>query len=184
MARPGESARADFAWRGIFDHTTHGPFVSKYLNASFVFLMVQMICRIFFFFHLQVVVGQSKSVYISNNARCKSGYLTKEGGIVKNWKTRYFILSQTTLSYHEDESHDESIDTIPMSEGAVNVSVANPSVYDSHIVDLMVVCVQLLACSRTIVFDNLVFLSSLLAARTSWRPAAMTNATTGSHYSR
>jgi len=31
------------------------------------------------------------------------GWLTKRGHIVKNWLKRYFILTQTSISYYEDE---------------------------------------------------------------------------------
>jgi len=34
----------------------------------------------------------------------KSGYLQKEGGSVKTWKKRLFVLVETTLMYFKDEN--------------------------------------------------------------------------------
>lgn len=33
----------------------------------------------------------------------KSGYLTKEGGLRKTWKKRWFVLRHDTLSYYRNE---------------------------------------------------------------------------------
>ncbi|XP_039260928.1 dual adapter for phosphotyrosine and 3-phosphotyrosine and 3-phosphoinositide-like [Styela clava] len=42
----------------------------------------------------------------------KEGFLTKQGWVVKNWKTRWFVLSKYDLSYFSDRSKEKPIKTL------------------------------------------------------------------------
>lgn len=42
----------------------------------------------------------------------KEGYLTKEGGSRKTWKTRYFVLTNAELSYFKLSSDSVPIDSL------------------------------------------------------------------------
>ena len=42
----------------------------------------------------------------------KSGFLTKQGGSVKNWKTRWFVMVRNEFSYFPDRSSDKPIRTL------------------------------------------------------------------------
>lgn len=42
----------------------------------------------------------------------KEGFLTKQGYVVKNWKTRWFVLSKYDLSYFSDRNKDKPIKTL------------------------------------------------------------------------
>lgn len=46
----------------------------------------------------------------------KSGFLTKQGGSVKNWKTRWFVLVRNEFSYFADRSSDKPIRTLNIEE--------------------------------------------------------------------
>eukprot|EP01102_Stenamoeba_stenopodia_P011124 TRINITY_DN3402_c1_g1_i1.p1 TRINITY_DN3402_c1_g1~~TRINITY_DN3402_c1_g1_i1.p1 ORF type:complete len:213 (+),score=38.64 TRINITY_DN3402_c1_g1_i1:257-895(+) len=46
----------------------------------------------------------------------KSGYLVKQGHIVKNWKKRWFVLRYYTLSYFDDEEAIHPLRTIQLSD--------------------------------------------------------------------
>ncbi|XP_075057331.1 dual adapter for phosphotyrosine and 3-phosphotyrosine and 3-phosphoinositide [Mixophyes fleayi] len=46
----------------------------------------------------------------------KEGYLTKQGGRVKNWKTRWFILTRNELKYYKDRLAAEPIKTLDLTE--------------------------------------------------------------------
>jgi hypothetical protein len=38
----------------------------------------------------------------------KKGFATKKGGVVKNWKRRYFVLKDTCLAYYKEETSMEA----------------------------------------------------------------------------
>lgn len=42
----------------------------------------------------------------------KEGFLTKQGYVVKNWKTRWFVLHKNDLSYYTDRSKEKPIKTL------------------------------------------------------------------------
>ncbi|XP_070544986.1 dual adapter for phosphotyrosine and 3-phosphotyrosine and 3-phosphoinositide-like [Ptychodera flava] len=46
----------------------------------------------------------------------KEGYLTKEGGIVKNWKTRWFVLCKHELKYYKTRDTLTPIKTLDLRE--------------------------------------------------------------------
>ncbi|XP_078063049.1 dual adapter for phosphotyrosine and 3-phosphotyrosine and 3-phosphoinositide [Mustelus asterias] len=46
----------------------------------------------------------------------KEGYLTKQGGRVKSWKTRWFILHRNELKYFKDKMSTEPIKTLNLTE--------------------------------------------------------------------
>lgn len=46
----------------------------------------------------------------------KEGFLTKQGGIVKNWKTRWFVLFKNELSYYADRTKDKPIKTLDLTD--------------------------------------------------------------------
>lgn len=46
----------------------------------------------------------------------KEGYLTKQGGRVKTWKTRWFILHRNELKYFKDKMSTEPIRTLNLTE--------------------------------------------------------------------
>jgi len=54
------------------------------------------------------------------------GFLDKIGGSVKTWKTRYFRLTQDTLSYYESECS-------PLSKGSIFLPGSSLSVYSSSV---------------------------------------------------
>lgn len=46
----------------------------------------------------------------------KSGYLTKQGGLVKNWKTRWFSLLQNELKYYKHNTDKEPIRNLDLND--------------------------------------------------------------------
>ncbi|KAG8134434.1 putative Dual adapter for phosphotyrosine and 3-phosphotyrosine and 3-phosphoinositide-like protein, partial [Naja naja] len=46
----------------------------------------------------------------------KEGYLTKQGKIVKNWKTRWFTLHRNELKYYKDQTSTEPIRALDLTE--------------------------------------------------------------------
>ncbi|XP_072857976.1 dual adapter for phosphotyrosine and 3-phosphotyrosine and 3-phosphoinositide [Pogona vitticeps] len=46
----------------------------------------------------------------------KEGYLTKQGRIVKNWKTRWFTLHRNELKYYKDQTSTEPIRALDLTE--------------------------------------------------------------------
>ncbi|XP_063314671.1 dual adapter for phosphotyrosine and 3-phosphotyrosine and 3-phosphoinositide isoform X2 [Pelobates fuscus] len=68
--------------------------------------------------HTAMQTGRSESdlVPLAPSLGTKEGYLTKQGGRVKNWKTRWFILSRNELKYFKDQLSPEPIRTLDLSE--------------------------------------------------------------------
>eukprot|EP01117_Protostelium_nocturnum_P020434 TRINITY_DN918_c0_g2_i1.p1 TRINITY_DN918_c0_g2~~TRINITY_DN918_c0_g2_i1.p1 ORF type:complete len:455 (-),score=106.78 TRINITY_DN918_c0_g2_i1:124-1488(-) len=54
----------------------------------------------------------------------KSGYMTKEGGSIKTWKKRYFVLKDGRLSYFKNPGED-AIDTLVIAN-AMSIKAADP----------------------------------------------------------
>ncbi|XP_052466765.1 pleckstrin homology domain-containing family A member 1 isoform X3 [Carassius gibelio] len=46
----------------------------------------------------------------------KAGYCVKQGGVLKNWKRRYFMLDDNTLSYFKSDMEREALRVIPLKE--------------------------------------------------------------------
>ncbi|KAK7819367.1 hypothetical protein U0070_025395 [Myodes glareolus] len=46
----------------------------------------------------------------------KEGYLTKQGGLVKTWKTRWFTLQRNELKYFKDQMSPEPIRILDLTE--------------------------------------------------------------------
>lgn len=46
----------------------------------------------------------------------KEGYLTKQGGKVKNWKTRWFVLQKYELKYFRDNRDRDPVRTLDLGE--------------------------------------------------------------------
>jgi len=46
----------------------------------------------------------------------KSGFLTKQGGSIKSWKTRWFVVVRNELSYYIDRSSEKPIKTLNLEE--------------------------------------------------------------------
>ncbi|CAN0142974.1 unnamed protein product [Lampetra planeri] len=45
----------------------------------------------------------------------KSGYMVKQGGRVKSWKKRWFVLERNELKYYNNQADDKPIDTLRLS---------------------------------------------------------------------
>ncbi|XP_053559455.1 dual adapter for phosphotyrosine and 3-phosphotyrosine and 3-phosphoinositide isoform X2 [Bombina bombina] len=58
--------------------------------------------------HTAMQTGRCESdlVAVAPSLGTKEGYLTKLGGRVKNWKTRWFILNRNELKYFKDQMKD------------------------------------------------------------------------------
>jgi len=54
----------------------------------------------------------------------KSGYMTKEGGSIKTWKKRYFVLKEGQLSYYKNPG-EEPIDTLTIAAASAVRAVAD-----------------------------------------------------------
>jgi len=52
----------------------------------------------------------------ANSLASKEGYLTKQGWFVKNWKTRWFVLSKNELSYYADRQNEKPIRTLNLED--------------------------------------------------------------------
>ncbi|XP_037547641.1 pleckstrin homology domain-containing family A member 1 [Nematolebias whitei] len=46
----------------------------------------------------------------------KTGFCVKQGAVMKNWKRRYFVLDENTLSYYKSEQDREALRVIPLKE--------------------------------------------------------------------
>ncbi|CAL8298978.1 unnamed protein product [Merluccius merluccius] len=46
----------------------------------------------------------------------KSGYCVKQGAVMRNWKRRYFLLEENSLSYFKSDLEKEPLRTIPLKE--------------------------------------------------------------------
>ncbi|XP_062388560.1 pleckstrin homology domain-containing family A member 1 isoform X3 [Sardina pilchardus] len=46
----------------------------------------------------------------------KAGYCVKQGAVMKNWKRRYFMLDENTLSYYKSDLEKEPLRVIPLKE--------------------------------------------------------------------
>ncbi len=85
----------------------------------------------------------------------KSGWLTKMGHQVKNWKRRWFVLKQSTLSYYKSPKHGTPAGVIPISD--VWRVVSDPEVSKR---EEMPHCFELITCkaSNTAKIGNFYFL--------------------------
>ncbi|XP_051883445.1 pleckstrin homology domain-containing family A member 1 isoform X4 [Pristis pectinata] len=52
----------------------------------------------------------------SDQAVIKSGYCVKQGAVMKNWKRRYFILDENSISYYKSDLDKEPLRSIPLKE--------------------------------------------------------------------
>ncbi|OCT99955.1 hypothetical protein XELAEV_18005739mg [Xenopus laevis] len=68
--------------------------------------------------HTAMQTGRSESdlVSVAPSLGTKEGYLTKQGGRVKSWKNRWFILSRNELKYFKDKVSAEPIRTLDLTE--------------------------------------------------------------------
>ncbi|KAM8939415.1 dual adapter for phosphotyrosine and 3-phosphotyrosine and 3-phosphoinositide [Pelodytes ibericus] len=68
--------------------------------------------------HTAMQTGRSESdlMPVAPSLGTKEGYLTKQGGRVKNWKTRWFILQRNELKYFKDQISPEPIRTLDLTE--------------------------------------------------------------------
>ncbi|KAM9837745.1 pleckstrin homology domain-containing family A member 1 isoform 3-T4 [Aulostomus maculatus] len=46
----------------------------------------------------------------------KAGYCVKQGAVMKNWKRRYFMLDENTVSYFKSDQEREALRVIPLKE--------------------------------------------------------------------
>uniref|UniRef100_A0A3B3DCN9 Pleckstrin homology domain containing, family A (phosphoinositide binding specific) member 1a n=1 Tax=Oryzias melastigma TaxID=30732 RepID=A0A3B3DCN9_ORYME len=46
----------------------------------------------------------------------KSGYCVKQGAVMRNWKRRYFLLEENSMSYFKSDSEKEPLRIIPLKE--------------------------------------------------------------------
>lgn len=68
--------------------------------------------------HTAMQTGRSETdlVPLAPSLGTKEGYLIKQGGRVKNWKNRWFILHRNELKYFKDQLSPEPIRTLDLSE--------------------------------------------------------------------
>ncbi|XP_040184435.1 dual adapter for phosphotyrosine and 3-phosphotyrosine and 3-phosphoinositide isoform X1 [Rana temporaria] len=68
--------------------------------------------------HTAMQSGRSESdlVPLAPSLGTKEGYLVKQGGRVKTWKNRWFILSRNELKYYKDQMAQEPIKTLDLTE--------------------------------------------------------------------
>ncbi|XP_072112578.1 dual adapter for phosphotyrosine and 3-phosphotyrosine and 3-phosphoinositide isoform X1 [Mobula birostris] len=68
--------------------------------------------------HTAMQTGRTENDLVSKAASLgtKEGYLTKQGGRVKTWKTRWFILHRNELKYFKDKMSTEPIKTLDLTE--------------------------------------------------------------------
>ncbi|XP_048364756.1 dual adapter for phosphotyrosine and 3-phosphotyrosine and 3-phosphoinositide [Sphaerodactylus townsendi] len=68
--------------------------------------------------HTAMQTGKTEIDLVPNapSLGTKEGYLTKQGGIVKNWKTRWFTLHRNELKYYKDQMSTEPIRTLDLTE--------------------------------------------------------------------
>ncbi|KAJ8365566.1 hypothetical protein SKAU_G00143970 [Synaphobranchus kaupii] len=51
-----------------------------------------------------------------DHAVIKAGYCVKQGAVMKNWKRRYFILDENSVSYFKTDQEKDPLRTIPLKE--------------------------------------------------------------------
>ncbi|XP_055502769.1 pleckstrin homology domain-containing family A member 1 isoform X1 [Leucoraja erinacea] len=61
---------------------------------------------------LTYFIGKSSS----DQAVIKNGYCVKQGAVMKNWKRRYFILDENSISYYKSDLDKEPLRCIPLKE--------------------------------------------------------------------
>ncbi|XP_072898492.1 dual adapter for phosphotyrosine and 3-phosphotyrosine and 3-phosphoinositide isoform X1 [Hemitrygon akajei] len=68
--------------------------------------------------HTAMQTGRTENDLVSKAASLgtKEGYLIKQGGRVKTWKTRWFILHRNELKYFKDKMSTEPIKTLDLTE--------------------------------------------------------------------
>ncbi|XP_020843940.1 dual adapter for phosphotyrosine and 3-phosphotyrosine and 3-phosphoinositide isoform X1 [Phascolarctos cinereus] len=68
--------------------------------------------------HTAMQTGRTESdlVPTAPSLGTKEGYLTKQGGLVKTWKTRWFTLHRNELKYFKDQMTPEPIRTLDLTE--------------------------------------------------------------------
>ncbi|KAM9477827.1 dual adapter for phosphotyrosine and 3-phosphotyrosine and 3-phosphoinositide isoform 2-T2 [Clarias gariepinus] len=68
--------------------------------------------------HTAIQTGRSESDLVPSapSLGTKEGYLVKQGGIVKNWKQRWFTLNRNELKYFKDKMFPEPIRTLDLTE--------------------------------------------------------------------
>ncbi|XP_029453095.1 dual adapter for phosphotyrosine and 3-phosphotyrosine and 3-phosphoinositide isoform X2 [Rhinatrema bivittatum] len=68
--------------------------------------------------HTAMQTGRTESDLIPTapSLGTKEGYLTKQGGLVKNWKSRWFTLHRNELKYFKDQLTQEPIRTLDLRE--------------------------------------------------------------------
>ncbi|XP_043917141.1 dual adapter for phosphotyrosine and 3-phosphotyrosine and 3-phosphoinositide [Protopterus annectens] len=68
--------------------------------------------------HTAMQTGRTEEDLVPNapSLGTKEGYLTKQGGRVKTWKTRWFTLHRNELKYYKDKSATEPIRTLYLTE--------------------------------------------------------------------
>eukprot|EP01122_Echinamoeba_exundans_P004091 TRINITY_DN14104_c0_g1_i1.p1 TRINITY_DN14104_c0_g1~~TRINITY_DN14104_c0_g1_i1.p1 ORF type:complete len:182 (-),score=28.78 TRINITY_DN14104_c0_g1_i1:268-813(-) len=71
----------------------------------------------------------------------KEGWLTKQGGFIRSWKKRWFVLQGNKLHYYLDQSKQQLQGTIPL-EGS-NVNIDNDNVHGKEH------CLEIVTASRT-----------------------------------
>ncbi|XP_032889674.1 pleckstrin homology domain-containing family A member 1 isoform X3 [Amblyraja radiata] len=64
--------------------------------------------------HSQLTYFIGKST--SDQAVIKNGYCVKQGAVMKNWKRRYFILDENSISYYKSDLDKEPLRCIPLKE--------------------------------------------------------------------
>ncbi|KAB5581872.1 hypothetical protein PHYPO_G00180580 [Pangasianodon hypophthalmus] len=66
--------------------------------------------------HTAIQTGRSESdlVLSAPSLGTKEGYLVKQGGIIKNWKQRWFTLNRNELKYFKDKMFSEPIRTLDL----------------------------------------------------------------------
>ncbi|KAM7381087.1 hypothetical protein PAMA_012092 [Pampus argenteus] len=65
--------------------------------------------------------GQNQMPYFlsrgaQDQAIIKAGYCVKQGAVMKNWKRRYFMLDENTVSYFKSDLEREALRVIPLKE--------------------------------------------------------------------
>jgi len=67
----------------------------------------------------------------------KEGYLRKKGHVVKNWKTRWFILKKDNLYYFKKKGDPKPIDKIPLDKGLIRKVEENELIKRSLCLELI-----------------------------------------------
>lgn len=70
----------------------------------------------------------------SDTKIAKAGYLTKQGGQIKSWKRRWFVLRESTLAYYKDNQSDVPLGLIPLAHctsiDLVSRKVSKPNAFE------------------------------------------------------